>query len=159
MSTSYHPHNDEGLQDEFNDSPNIHHSLKKSEGPPRCRERVQEETMNRKSACEGASALTGTRMRNGGESPEIENSAQFVLKGPSQLLLHLQPLPGEAPIQTHGHSLQNDNRPRCLRRFREEGGEGGRYGARAELGQNSPTWSDVADSPRHAAKSQGRHYM
>ena len=133
MSTSYH---DEGLQD---DSPNIHHSLKKSEGPPRCRERVQEETMNRKSACEGASALTGTRMRNGGESPEIENSAQFVLKGPSQLLLHLQPLPGEAPIQTHGHSLQNDNRPR----FREEGG-GGRYGARAELGQNSPTWSDVA---------------
>ena len=30
-------------------------------------------------------------------------------------------------------------RPRCLRRFREEGGEGGRYGARAR------TWAKLPD--------------
>ena len=41
-------------------------------------------------------------MRNGGESPEIENSAQFVLKGPSQLLL--QP-PGSAHTDRHMGSL------------------------------------------------------
>ena len=110
-------------------------------------------------------------MRNVGELLEIENSAQFVLKGLSQLLLQPPARARKRPYRHMGSLCKMTTVvavvfaalvvlfPGFLVFSRKGWGEKRQCyaaGELAELGQNSPpTWS----GRRHAAKSHGRHYM